>query len=289
MSLRFTIVIKRLALALALTAGLVLVQSGWAQTPVKVTTVETYTDSVLPGPQPPASVVPYYSPLSAGEMTLKDVLRAHPKKPASAPLLAPPAINPALTTSDSAPRPASQSSANLMLMQGMKSALQQNGVPVSGGYGKSGLKAPQMQPPQAPAGTTPIPPAAITAAEAAGAIPVPASALSPSAIAASVTTPSDTRYLPGQEPKDLATGKTLGAATAAPTTIAAPAGADIGEPMSGAAISNAALMSGAPSSGVPSSASSQTVIETTSGVPGCQWLCAALDSLDQDLPGCRLS
>jgi len=125
--------------------------------------VQTYGDA-----QPPSGV-PWNSPLQAGQMTLKDVLEAHPKQKqppssqvsASAPLLAP--------TSKA-------SSENVMLMQGMQNVLQEPGT----GNAAPRLKAPKMQSGIAPA-------------------------LQPASNSVMATAPATPQYQPGQAPKDLGT------------------------------------------------------------------------------------
>ncbi|MFY9288386.1 MAG: hypothetical protein WAO98_07770, partial [Alphaproteobacteria bacterium] len=103
-------------------------------TSAQAQTVETYTNQAIPADQP-AQYERYNSPLKAGQMTLQDVLRAHPKKAPVTQPLRPPVVQksavPLLSPKSSA------SSANVMMQQGMKSALQNSeplpatGAPIS--------------------------------------------------------------------------------------------------------------------------------------------------------------
>lgn len=121
--------------------------------------VQTYTDQSAPLP-PPSGLSRYDSPLRAGQMTLQDVLGAHPKK------AAPPAAKDLSATAPLLAPSAGGSSANVMMMQGLESALREKSTGAA-----PQLKAPQMQP----------------------------AALAPAPSAASP-------YQPGQEPRNLATG-----------------------------------------------------------------------------------
>lgn len=139
--------------------------------------VETYADQAVPVAPPQSSL--YDSPLRAGQMTLEDVLIAHP--PAPSPSLNAPISPPPPPVSRSVPLLSNKSSstASVMLMQGLNTALQENG-----GAGGSQLKPPQMQSGNP---VLPLPPVA----EGSETIP-----------AASV--PGMT-YQPGQAPVDLTT------------------------------------------------------------------------------------
>jgi outer membrane protein OmpA-like peptidoglycan-associated protein len=138
--------------------------------------VEVYTNQALPTTPPPG--VQPNMPLKPGQMTLQDVLAAHPAPttpppvPATAPVLAP---------------NANASSEKIMLMEGMQNALQErgNGQP-------SRLQPPQMQSGIAPA-LQPV--AASGVAQQAS---TPASTSVPAAPVSNVV------YQPRQAPKDLA-------------------------------------------------------------------------------------
>ena len=174
MSVLVRLKIFGLAITVAAAAGL-FAPAAWADdTQLQSGSVEVYTNQAVPIALPPG--VQANSPLKAGQMTLQDVLEAHPpQKPpsqvsATAPLLAP---------------TSTASSERVMLMQGMQSALQEPGT------GKpTRLKPPQMQTGLAPA---------LQPASATGMAIVSASGnATPGAISA-----TNVQYQPGREPKNL--------------------------------------------------------------------------------------
>lgn len=150
---------------------------GWARNNAN-SSVQDYTDQVVPASN---AAQMYDSPLAAGTLTLQDVLEAHKKPDAHASGAAPSPMNavaPVLTP------PQQSSSTNLMMEQGLKSVLQTTG--------DMSVKVPS---PHAKTPTAEANPAALLAA-----LPTAASAQpQPQATTALA-------YLPGQEPKNLATG-----------------------------------------------------------------------------------
>lgn len=128
--------------------------------------VETYVDQAVP--LPPLQGVPYNSPLTAGQMTLDDVLMAHPPAPVRSVRPPPPSVSASVPLLSAKSHASSQ---NIMMMQGMETILQQ-----SGARSDVRLKAPRM-------------PGAGPAAD--------ASSYAPAAV-------SGMPYQPGQEPKNLA-------------------------------------------------------------------------------------
>ncbi len=143
--------------------------------------VQTYVDQAAPAPAPDVPSQEYYnSPLSAGTLTLQDVLEAH-KPTASTPTL--PAIGATPSSTATAPllTPSTQSSSTgLMMSQGMKEVLQKVG----------GSTVPPVQ--------VRTPTAAVQA-QAQGQ-PTPLVQAAPAVPGA-----PDLKYEPGQEPKNLAT------------------------------------------------------------------------------------
>jgi outer membrane protein OmpA-like peptidoglycan-associated protein len=149
--------------------------------------VEAYTDQILPVPAPPG--VTYEGPLQAGQMTLRDVLKAHSKN--KAPIFQPSSIGaapavPSAPSTLSAPSVASPSVANSsegsMLLQGMKSVLRD-----VGSASATGLNPPQL--------------------------PLAKSTIAMSQVAEPVTPQNGVVYQPGQAPKSL----TVSAPVALPT------------------------------------------------------------------------
>lgn len=115
-------------------------------------------------------------------MTLQDVLKAHPK-PQPSTTATPPLLSPG----------SQSSSTNVMLMQGMQSVTQQNGV-----GGKGSLKVPQVLP-AAATPTSQVQPAVATTA------PLPIANTAPSyAPAPSANIVPNLDYQPGQAPRNLA-------------------------------------------------------------------------------------
>jgi outer membrane protein OmpA-like peptidoglycan-associated protein len=198
MSLQFRPKMKRKSAILFLAASLFGCPVAWAQAPA----VQTYTNQAVPAPVPPDAS--YGTPLAPGQMTLEEVLETHPvpRKPSlQAPTLTS-GVAPALTA------PTQPSVESDMLMQGLKTALQENGT-------NAPLKAPQL-------------PGATTAAAT-----VPAPAAAPSANAPSAASSAAIQYQPGQAPKNLATNAPLNVAptsmmpsqeTTAASNASAPAG-----------------------------------------------------------------
>lgn len=173
---------KWLAAALAFALGAFVQASAWAA-PASSPSVETYVDQAVPSPPPPGML--YDSPLTAGELTLEDVLAIHPKKkeqPAAQPV-------PQTTTAKTAPPLLSSSSgasaASVMLMQGMKTILQQADTGT----------APTLKPPQLPNGSA-TPSLQSTAM-------APQAPAQPAASSTSASPPTF-QYEPGEEPKNLA-------------------------------------------------------------------------------------
>ncbi len=175
--------------------------------------VETYTDQVLSQPTPDGDTM---HPVSPGELSLQDVLKAQKAQKANT-VLQPPVVPPALPAAAPLLKPpASTSSTNVMMMQGLKSALQQGG----------GSNVPTLKPPVIHHDETAEIPAATVVSE-------------------STPTPTPTQnnavvYEPGRAPKSLGALKaspdsgsvqkevpaeTVAApvASAAPTTPSAPA------------------------------------------------------------------
>jgi len=150
--------------------------------------VQTYVDQAAPVPQPQATPL-YNTPLQAGQMTLKDVLRIYPKG-------APPRI-PQSSLSATAPllSPSSKaSSADVMLQQGMESAVRAPGTGVT-----AKLKVPQVSPVAASAPPTSIAP------------------------------PPGSQYQPGEEPKNLATGSSPTEVSSAPSSSETPKATEIAQ------------------------------------------------------------
>ncbi|HEU0118301.1 MAG TPA: hypothetical protein VFR09_06675, partial [Alphaproteobacteria bacterium] len=156
-------------------------------------TVQTYTNQAIPSDVPP-QYDRYSSPVKAGQLTLEDVLAAHPKQK---PALLPPVVGGTVTaTSPTTPLLAPTSGAssqNIMLMQGMKTVLQQGDTNTP-----TRLKAPQMQGAGGVAGQP------LSAAASVSTTPV------------NVSTAPGVVFEPGQAPKNLATGAVI--STAAPKT-----------------------------------------------------------------------
>lgn len=172
MSLQFLPKIKRISAALVLAAGLFAALPAWADN----ASVQTYTNQAVP---PPANAdASYGTPLAPGQMTLEEVLETHPlpKKP----VLQPPALQTGATAAPILTGPVQASTESDMLMQGMKTALQENG-------GGAPLKAPQL-----PGAASPF------------TLPSPATTAMPTPVA-----PSGIQYQPGQAPKNLATNAPL--------------------------------------------------------------------------------
>jgi outer membrane protein OmpA-like peptidoglycan-associated protein len=168
--------------------------SAWAQVSNTPPAVQTYDNG-------PASIQVPTGPIAPGSMTIEDVLKAHPPKQRLSiqPLTAPPApvaAAPLLTP------PARESSTSLMMMQGLKSVLQQSGSSA----------APLLKPPIMPGNEK-------VAAQRAMANPVNVP-LAPGV---------QYQYQPGQAPKDLAT-------TALEAAGAAPPAANPTPPPSGEAV-----------------------------------------------------
>lgn len=179
MSLQFLPKMKWKPAALILAVSLFVCVGAVAQ---NTSTVQTYTNQAVPPTQ--QNNASYGTPLSAGTMTLEDVLETHPlpkKQPLQAPTLAPgqPAPAPVAVT------PVQASSESDMLMQGMRSVLQQSGSP------SSVLKAPRL-PGAAPANNP--------------------SPFTPPVAAAAAGTANGVQYQPGQAPKNLATNGPLNVA-----------------------------------------------------------------------------
>ncbi|MDX2028401.1 MAG: OmpA family protein [Alphaproteobacteria bacterium] len=173
---------------LALLAAVLL--CGW--TGAAQAAVETYLEQAVPSPPPP-NVPAFNRPLKAGQMTLEDVLTAHPPKKAAPPpasVLTPPAVAPSLAA---APK---SSATNLMMMQGMKLVLQKSGEEVGT----------PLKPPQLPGA------AGMAAASAPASDAVPPRPVS-------VPEPG-VQYEPGREPKDLSGGMPLDGAAAPVSQIA---------------------------------------------------------------------
>lgn len=154
-------------------------------------TVQTYIDQAVPVPSPDAGYT--NGPLQAGQMTLQDVLKAHPPK---APVSQVPALTSAPTGITSPPVLAPSMNASTqgtMLMQGMQSVLQNAGVPVS-----------TLQPPHLGGGAANLP---FAPAIAAGTSPTPDT--------------SSVHYQPGQAPKNLSNSLSPPASLASPAPMAA--------------------------------------------------------------------
>ena len=174
---------KWLALALILATVSIADGPAWADTSPASTAVETYTDQAIPN-EPVPQYDRYNSPLKAGQMTLEDVLKANPK-PQPLPPLVPPSVKPGTNTAPLLSPASGASSTNIMLMQGMKSLLQQSGT-----GSPTKLQAPQI----AGGGVVPLAPGAAPAPQAAYAPPTPiAVGLAPGV-----------SFEPGQAPKNLA-------------------------------------------------------------------------------------
>lgn len=188
--------IQKLALAIFLVAAIFITLPAQAQVN---SSVQTYTDDVIPE-APLPQYDRYNSPLKAGQMTLQDVLQAHPaRKPLAQPLLPP------VVTSKPSPFPlvpgSQASSENLMLQQGLKSVLQQPGTgkPVK-------LQAPQLQQPGATTTPEQLTPTAETA------VPMPVDEASPPGV----------KFVPGEQPKNLAGGTAVKTATPGSMTVKSP-------------------------------------------------------------------
>jgi outer membrane protein OmpA-like peptidoglycan-associated protein len=200
MSLRYSLKSNRLSVVTAILLGLAVNSA----TPVVAAddprlmapAVQTYADQAVPV-APPASQQYYNSPLSAGTLTLEDVLEAH--KPADqAPTL--PAIGGTPSATATAPvltPPTQSSSTGLMLSQGMKDVLQK--------VGDTNVKPVQVNPPVA---------AAQPQAQGQPAQLVPAST-------PVIDSATGLKYQPGEEPKNLG-GTITTSTTPAPTTLSAP-------------------------------------------------------------------
>jgi outer membrane protein OmpA-like peptidoglycan-associated protein len=237
------------AFAVVLTAG------AWAQTAAPATatpSVQTYVDQDVPQDQ---GILPegmeWNRPLKAGELTLPKPAssaapagnplvpprqsKTLPLVDVQAPQIAPPSVSGSDLTSTGA------SSASVMLMQGMKNALQQSGQ--------------KLNPPQlGGTATAPEPPAADLAATEQAA---PAQALASPAVPA----PAGSNYQPGEEPKSLsfeasetpapAAAAPNSAAAAAPQTLQAPASAEPSAPVQATASSEPAAAQPAPQAETP--------------------------------------
>jgi len=105
-------------------------------------TIETYVDQAVPS----GTDTGMGQPLSAGDLTLKDILKVPQKKKKPASLDLPAPITPAeVSTPQLKPAPR-DSAAGAMLLEGMQSVLRQSGVNTA-----SPLKAPRLPNAQAPA------------------------------------------------------------------------------------------------------------------------------------------
>ena len=181
--------------------------------------VQTYVDQAVPDNQ--ADDDRFNSPLRAGQMTLDDVLASHPapRRLVPAPLTqvqAAPLSPPPATGTASLSAASHNSSTNIMLMQGMKSVLQQSDEPLPG------LVPPQLPNNSATGSIEPfhqprIPTAADIVHSAPSAAPVPlpvgpdmnlhdVSELPPPVGSASATPPvsSSLSFEAGQQPRSLA-------------------------------------------------------------------------------------
>jgi outer membrane protein OmpA-like peptidoglycan-associated protein len=103
----------------------VLVAALWAVRATAANAVETYTDDAVP----PTSGIAAGQPLSAGDLTMDDVLKA----PSASNKKTPPPLTSAPSAPSAAVAPqlkpqAKESAASVMLLQGMQSALRQAGV-----------------------------------------------------------------------------------------------------------------------------------------------------------------
>jgi outer membrane protein OmpA-like peptidoglycan-associated protein len=185
--------------------------------------VETYTDQAIPQPLPEG--IELGRPLKAGDLYLKKKEKTPPTPPAVRPKypvgeLQPPKLKPVVQQAKPPSMTAAQnSSTRLMMMQGMKSALQQVGqnpeVP------PSNIEVTDHTLPKQPPATA----AATSAAE--NVTPTPA------------VSQDGTRYVAGQEPRDLSDTLPLHERNtplekrAAPATVAeAPKATDLSEPPS---------------------------------------------------------
>jgi|GEM_PF-4787885 outer membrane protein OmpA-like peptidoglycan-associated protein len=162
--------------------------------------VQTFIDQAVPVEIPPTEAY-QGSPLAAGTLTLEDVLKAHPPKPATS-------FAPSLPDAS-----------GLLMLQGMKAVLQKYEVPAAASASVAAPKAvpslPQAQPPakEAPVALISSAPAVSSAAS------VPSAPANSSGIA----------YVPGQAPKNLG--------EVSPSPPASAAGTQQASTLSGAASS----------------------------------------------------
>ena len=180
---------KALLAGLLLVAGLLVPVAGRAQS-YATPSVETYINDATPA-EGPAALSTTGQPVRSGAITLQDVLKAHPVQHAPALQSPTPLLQPSATVAPVLTPPTRESSTSLMMMQGMKTVLQQSGgsnapqPPILGGHGNAGQ---------------PIDPNAAAASSQANAAFMPPAPQAQPGI----------QYQPGQEPRTLDGGLASG-------------------------------------------------------------------------------